>query len=199
MLKVNLAGTPKKKAVAGPKVNAPSNLMPMVLILIMVGSVVGGYLWWNSLSSRNTQLTDNIAQLETQKAQLDVVIQQDAIFEIRKTALENRIKIIQGLKQNQVSPVVTLDVLSDAVNRTEYVWLSNFDQNNAIFNMAGTGTSYDAIADFVTNLEATGFFKNINLVNAQTAAGNFAFSMSCEFSPPAVVTKEAIPSLGGAN
>jgi Tfp pilus assembly protein PilN len=199
MIKVNLAGTPRKKIASGAKISAPTKLLPIVLLLIVVGSAVGGYMWWDSLSSKNTTLTDNIVQLETQKAQLEAVIKQDAIFETRKKALENRIKIIQGLKQNQVSPVVSLDVLSEAVNKTEYVWLSNFDQNNAIFNMSGTGTSYNAIADFVTNLEGTGFFKNINLVNAQTAAGNFAFSLSCEFSPPAAVTREAIPSLGGAN
>jgi hypothetical protein len=49
--------------------------------------------------------------------------------------------------------------------------------------MAGTGTSVNAIADFVSNLEGTGYFRNIDLRNAQDAAGNFTFNMTCEFAP----------------
>jgi Tfp pilus assembly protein PilN len=92
-----------------------------------------------------------------------------------------------------VSPVVSLDVLSDAISRTEYVWLSNIDQNNTVFSMSGVGTSVNALADFVSNLEATGYFRNVNLVNAQDAAGNYSFSMTCEFSPPAQ-TAASIPA-----
>jgi hypothetical protein len=57
--------------------------------------------------------------------------------------------------------------------------------------MAGTGTSVNAIADFVSNLEGTGYFKNINLQNAQDSAGNYTFSMTCEFALPAVPAKGA--------
>ncbi|HYR44550.1 MAG TPA: PilN domain-containing protein, partial [Terriglobia bacterium] len=88
------------------------------------------------------------------------------------------------LQKNQVSPVVALDQLSEAVERTQYVWLSNLDQNNAILTMNGTGTSLNAIADFYSNLTATGYFKNIDVSNAQDNAGNFTFSLKCEFSPP---------------
>jgi hypothetical protein len=84
-----------------------------------------------------------------------------------------------------------LDILDDAIDRTHFVWLSNLDQNNAIFSMAGTGTSVNAIADFVSNLEATGYFRNINLQNAQDSAGNYTFSMTCEFSLPAAPAKGA--------
>ena len=62
--------------------------------------------------------------------------------------LENRVNIIEGLQKNQVSPVVALDQLAQAVHKTQYVWLSTLDQNNAVFNMSGMGTSLNAIADF---------------------------------------------------
>jgi len=74
--------------------------------------------------------------------------------------------------------------LSEAVDRTQYVWLSSLNQNNAILSMSGTGTSLNAIADFYSNLTATGYFKNIDVANATDNAGNFTFSLKCEFSPP---------------
>ena len=186
MIKVNLIGTAKTKTVkaAGQPFTAPASLLPAVLVAIVVLTAGFGYWWYSSLSTEVADLTHKIEQAEKQKTQLEAVIKEDQIYEARKKALDNRIKIIEGLKRNQVSPLLAVDILGDAIDKTQYVWLANLDQNNAIFSMSGTGTSVNAIADFVTNLEGTGHFRNINLVNAQDSAGNFTFSMTCEFSPP---------------
>ena len=90
-------------------------------------------------------------------------------------------------------------MLDDAIDRTQFVWLSNLDQNNTVFSMSGTGTSVNAIADFVSNLEGTGYFRNVNLVNAQDAAGNYTFSMTCEFAPNLQVQAAATPATKGGN
>jgi len=136
---------------------------------------------------------------QAQKAALDNVIKQDQIYEARKKALENRVKVIEGLQRNQVSPVMALDQLSEAVQRTQFVWLSNLDQNNAILTMNGVGTSLNAIADFYTNLTATGYFKNIDVSNAQDSAGNFVFSLKAEFSPPRTAAPAGQPAAAGGN
>ncbi|PYS54897.1 MAG: hypothetical protein DMG13_06665 [Acidobacteria bacterium] len=112
--------------------------------------------------------------------------------------LENRVKIIQGLQRNQISPVVALDVLSEAVNRTRYVWLSNLDQNNTVLSMNGLGTSLLAIADFYSNLEATGYFHNIDLANAQDSSGNYTFTLKCDFLPPKNGAANPQPTQTGA-
>jgi Tfp pilus assembly protein PilN len=200
MIKVNLVGINRKKTNTGIKFSAPTNALPIVLVLIVIGSTAGGYLWYSSVTTQSNDLTTRIAQLETQRAQLDAIIKQDAIYEERKKTLENRIRIIEGLKRNQVSPVVSLDALSDAINRTEFVWLASLDQNNTLFSMSGTSTSVNALADFVSNLENTGYFRNVNLVNAQDASGNFTFSMTCEFLPPDVTAGQPdLPTPTGGN
>ena len=93
-------------------------------------------------------------------------------------------KVIDGLLKNQVSPVIALDQLAEAVEKTQYVWLSSLDQRDAVLNMSGIGTSLSAIADFYTNLNATGYFKNVDLGPSQESGGNFTFSLKCEFAPP---------------
>ena len=195
MIQINLIGATRKKALRKKALGAKQlkktmamkvDPMPLVLGLIVVATAVGGYMWYDRLSSESDDLSTRISAAQVQKAGLDREIQESQIYEARKAALENRISIIEGLKRNQVNPVVSLDILDEAIDRTQYVWLSQLDQNNAIFTMSGTGTSVNAIADFVTNLERTGYFKNINLVNAQDSQGNFIFNMTCEFSPPAV-------------
>jgi Tfp pilus assembly protein PilN len=200
MIKVNLAGASRKKeAKVGMKISMPTNATPIVLLLIVLCSSGGGYWWYSDLAARDAELDLHIQQAQAQKAALDNVIKQDQIYEARKKALENRVNVIEGLQRNQVSPVVALDVLSDAVNRTQYVWLSSLDQSNAILTMSGLGTSLLAIADFYTNLERTGYFRNIDVSNATDREGNFTFSLKCEFAPPRAPAPETPPSPLGGN
>jgi len=198
MIKVNLIGAGRKKATSKRKaaIAIPANLMPVVLLLVVVAAGAGGYLWYSSLDSQIKSLDTRITGLQQQKAALDAVIKQNQVYEGRKKTLESRIKVIEGLKRNQVNPVLAMDILSTAIDKTQYVWLSSLDQSNSILSMSGTGTSLNAIADFYANLENTGFFQNLDLANATDSAGNFTFSLRCEFKPP---VKADAPDTSGAS
>jgi Tfp pilus assembly protein PilN len=201
MIKVNLSGTGKKKASrAGFKLAMPASAMPFVLAAIVLGSAGGGFWWWTSLDKQIADLDMKIKQSEAQIAALDSVIKQDQVFEARKKALETRVKVIESLQKNQVSPVIALDQLAEAIEKTKYVWLQTLDQNNAILSMNATGTSFDAIASLVSNLSATGYFKNVELGTLQESGGNYTFSLKCEFSPPPrAPVPNAQPATAGGN
>jgi Tfp pilus assembly protein PilN len=195
MIRVNLVGTGRKKSAGlGLKVSLPSNVMPIVLLLIVLGTAGGGYWWYTSLNAQDADLTKKKAAAEKQKADLDVVIKADQVYQARKKALENRVRVIEGLTRNQLSPVIALDQLAEAVNRTQYVWLSSLDQKDAILSMTATGTSLNAIADFYSNLSATGYFKNVDQGPAAAdGQGNWSFTIKCEFSPPRSAPPVATP------
>ena len=199
MIKVNLIGTSRKKtAKAQSAITMPANATPVVLALLVLASAIGGYFWFSSLTAQNHDLDSKIAALQAQKASLDAVIKQNQIYEARKKALESRIKVIEGLKHNQVNPVLAMDVLSEAVEKTQYVWLSQLEQKDAMLSMSGTGTSLNAIADFYADLENTGYFRNLDLANATDSAGNFTFSLKCEFKSPAPKTEASAASGGNS-
>ena len=200
MIRVNLSGTANKKAPrAGMNIAMPASATPIVLILIVVASLAGGYWWYSNLTGQVADLDTKIKQGEAQKAQLEAVIKQDQIYEARKKMLETRVKIIEGLQKNQVSPVIALDQLAEAIEKTQYVWLSSLDQNNAVLSMSGTGTSLDAIASLITNLNSSGYFKNVDLGPSQDNSGNFTFSLKCEFSPPHSPAPGSQPAAVGGN
>jgi Tfp pilus assembly protein PilN len=165
MIKVNLVGAGRKKApkAARVKIDMPSSFTPIVLVLILLGFTAGGYWWWRTLTDQDETLAEQIRGLEKRKADLEAVIKQDQIFEQRKKVLETRVRIIEALSKNQVSPVIALDQLAEAVERTQFVWLSSLDQKDAVLSMNGIGTSLSAIADFYSNLYATGYFTNVDL------------------------------------
>jgi Tfp pilus assembly protein PilN len=199
MIKVNLIGASRKKpAKAAMKISMPTSVMPVLLLLVVAATAVAGYWWYTTLNAQAAELDRQVKSLEARKAALEAVIKQDQIYEARKKVLDTRVKIIEGLAKNQLSPILALDQLSEAVERTQYVWLSSLDQKDAILSMNGTGTSLSAIADFYTNLNATGFFKNIDLGPSQESAGNFTFSLKCEFAPPrGAISNVPTPTAGG--
>ena len=200
MIKVNLVGAARNRSgKAGKRIALPTSIMPIVMILIVAGSATAGYWWYSDVTRQSANLDEQITQGEAHKAALDVVIKQDQVYEARKKALENRVKIVEGLQKNQASPVLALDQLAEAVARTQYVWLSSLDQKDAVLNMNGIGTSLNAIADFYSNLNATGYFKNIDLGSSQESAGNFTFSLKCEFSVPRATASNAQSAVTGGN
>ena len=185
MIRVNLVKATKKTQVkTARKIALPASFTPIFLVVIVLGFAGGGYSWYSSLSRQSADLDQQIQTLERRKAQLEAVIKQDQIYELRKKLVENRVRVIEGLQKNQVSPVLALDHLAEAVQKTTFVWLSSLEQKDVMLNMTGTGTSLSAIADFYTNLNATGYFKNIDLGQTQESSGNFTFSLKCEFAPP---------------
>jgi Tfp pilus assembly protein PilN len=191
MIKVNLSGSQKKTvAKTAPAVSkparGPSNIMPLLHLIVVVGTAAAGYYWYSDLTSQSANLSRRLGELQEEQKKLDVVIKQNQIYESRKIALEKRIQVIEDLRKNQLSPVVVLDALDEAIDRTRYVWLSSLSQNNATISMAGTGTSVDTLSDFVANLKSTGYFRNINLARFDDARGNYTFSLTCEFSPPSL-------------
>jgi len=56
--------------------------------------------------------------------------------------------------------------------------------------MAGTATTVDALADLVRNMEATGYFHNINPQRFEDSRGYFSFTMTTEFAPPLTAAAE---------
>jgi len=199
MIRVNLVGKGRKKAKAGAKTALPKSFVPFLLILIALGFAGAGYLWYARKNQQVADLDAKVKQAAAQKAALENVIKQDQVYEARKKAVENRVKVIEGLQKGQVSPVIVLDQLSEAVERTQYVWLSSLDQSNTTVSMSGTATSLNAIADFYKNLTDTGYFKNIDVQNAQESAGNFSFSLRCEFAPPRAPAPAAEKAAAGGN
>jgi Tfp pilus assembly protein PilN len=204
MIKVNLSGKqqqqqkkPVTKVASKPALTVPSNALPLLHLVIVFGTAVLGYFWYSNLTAQSADLTNQISVLKEQQSKLDAIIKQEKIYESRKTEFEKRIQIIEDLRKNQLSPVVMLDALGDAIDRTRYVWLSNLSQNNAQITMSGTGTSVDTLSDFVANLKSTGYFRDINLARFDDSRGNYTFSLSCEFSPPSLRAAETAEK--GAN
>src|SRR6266496_1400809 len=107
MIKVNLAGNLKKKSAARSSANIASlGLTRVLMLLIVLGFVAGGYLWYLTLTDQSADLDNKKKKAQAEKARLDAVIKTDQVFEARKKILKARVKVIEGLQKDQASPVI---------------------------------------------------------------------------------------------
>ena len=183
MIKINLLGKAKVKAARAKAVRSASNqtlmvVMAVAVVLISIGII---YFWERTLSQKDAELSNQIAHARKEKIRQESLLKENEVFEKRRKLLEMRISVIESLKHNQSGPVQVLDLLSDCVQRTDGLWLREFVQKENLITLSGLALgSPNVIADFLTNLEHLGKFRNVTLVNIQEVDSKYAFSITFE-------------------
>jgi type IV pilus assembly protein PilN len=158
--------------------------------LLVVVAALGVLWWWWMLSSRSSQLDADIAAAQRETARLKTLIQQVEDFEKQKQQLQQRVSLIEELRQGQGAPVRLLDELSRAL--PEMLWLSELKQApTGELTISGRCVTLTALSDFVSNLERSGFFKRpVEIVDSQVESAAapvgevIKFSIKAQFEVP---------------
>jgi type IV pilus assembly protein PilN len=200
LLAVDRGPAKKTRAAAGPGVSAAQRVT-IGAALIFLATIVGIGWWYWALYTRGVRLDADIAAAEIKSQQLRSVLAQVQKFETRKAVLQQRVTLIEQLRQGQSAPVHVLDEISKAV--PDRLWLVSLGQREKDFTMEGRTTSLTALSDFVANLEASGWFKRpVDILDSQvdqTAQGDLvrftirATSENPEAPPPAAAAGRGAP------
>lgn len=192
MIRINLLGIPRqKKGKRGAAVAAVPDMPgegPSALIFIVAGLIIGlGVLFYfyNDASTKQKKLADDLATANQKGMSLATV---KAKYEQRKKeadAFEKRVKVIDDLRAAQSGPVKLLNTIGDSVNNTDAVWLSNVSEKGATLDIDGTALSTVAVANLITTLKHTDYFKSVEIKSASQDATNkevqaFQFTLVCE-------------------
>ena len=189
MIRINLLGVAKgkKKGGATPAVSVPTEAgtpaFKLVVVLLVVASLNASY--WIKLNREKQSLETKMQQAERQNRELAEV---KAKYLERQRQAENykhRVDVIDQLRSNQSGPVNLLSMIGDTVNGTEAVWLNNMKDEGTNINIEGTALSVDAVANLITNLQKTGYFKSVEIKESYQDdtikdMQAFAFSLTCE-------------------
>ena len=191
MIRINLLGAPKpksKKAAvsAMPTVemgDVGSPALKIVLVLLVVALANGAY--WYRLDKQKQAIAIKMQQAEQKNRELADV---KARYLERQRQAENykrRVDVIDQLRNNQMGPVNLLAMVGETVNNTEAIWLNNLKDQGASVDIEGMALSTDAVANLISNLQKTGYFKNIEIKEAiqdETVKDMqaFQFLLSCE-------------------
>ncbi|MGD0600279.1 MAG: PilN domain-containing protein [Terriglobales bacterium] len=191
MIRINLLGSPKPKGKKNVAVSMPSMdlgnlggpLVQVAAVLLIAGAVNGGY--WYTLD-REKKAIEVQSRLAEQKNRELADIKVRYMERQRQAELyKRRVDVIDQLRNNQTGPVALLSMIADTVNRTEAVWLNSMQDQGANVAIDGTALSSDAVANLISNLQKTGFFRNIEIRESYQDEGikdmqAFQFTLTCE-------------------
>jgi type IV pilus assembly protein PilN len=112
-------------------------------------------------------------------------------FEAQRAQLQQRVTLIEQLRQGQSGPVHMLDSISRALPET--VWLTEMRQQADEVTIDGRCTSLTALSDFVANLESSEYFAApVEIIDSQVDPATQAstelirFTVRARFVQPAI-------------
>jgi Tfp pilus assembly protein PilN len=191
MIRINLLGSPKPKGKKGPAFSMPSfefgNLggptVQVAAVLLIAGAINGGY--WYQLDREKKAIEMQTRVAEQKNRELADIKVKYLARQKQAEAYKRRVDVIDQLRANQTGPVPLLSMLADTVNGTEAVWLNSMQDLGPNVAIDGTALSSDAVANLISNLQKTGFFKNIEIKESFQDDGvkdmqAFQFTLTCE-------------------
>ncbi len=204
MIRINLlaaerTSTKKKKGAVlgttGQKLTVGCSVILIFAVLFIVWR-----LW--ALNRASAAIDAQIAAAQQETTRLHSVIQQVQQFEQRKAQLQQRVVLIEQLRKGQTGPVHMLDQVSRAL--PQMLWLTELKQVAGDVIVDGRCMTLTGLSEFVSNLEATGYFKrSIEIVDTKTDIGGtppteiIRFTIKATFQQPGDVVKPAVSAKTG--
>jgi len=190
VIRINLLAGERKTATKRAVVMIPlaqRMTLACTAILVLTLALIGWRYW--SLQQYSSRLDSDIAAAQQETVRLRSIIQQVQQFEQQKAQLQQRVTLIEQLRKDQKGPVHMLDQISRAL--PPMLWLTELKQTDESVLLEGRCVAVTGLTDFVSNLEASGYFKkSIDIVSSQiealtTPPGELIkFSVRAQFQQP---------------
>jgi Tfp pilus assembly protein PilN len=188
MIRINLLGRARPKA-ARQAVPLEATLQVVFFAAALVVAFGVLYYNWHSTNAQITEVRLHIQKQTGEKARLEQLKAQVNEFERQKTVLQQRINIIEELQRNRTGGQELLDAVANTVVRTDTLWLTSLSRQGNALTILGTAGSINAVANFITQLEHSGYFNQIEIKESvqdtkNAAIQTFTFSLTAQFALP---------------
>jgi type IV pilus assembly protein PilN len=191
MIRINLLGAnkPKNKRGGSPAVvemNVGGGVSPFIkAVAVLAVAAAANGLYWYRLDQQKEKIEKQMTLAMRKNQELSQV---KARYLERQHEAENykrRVDVIDQLRAAQTGPVNLLNMVGSTVNNTDAVWLNNMRDQGASIEVEGLALSQDAVANLITNLQKTGYFKTVEIketVQDESVKDmqSFLFTLSCQ-------------------
>jgi type IV pilus assembly protein PilN len=179
----------------GAGAGSANNLL--IVAGVLFGVLVGlGYWLWQKRELGHRQETVTLRSAEAQK--LEAVIREVEEYQKQRDRLQQRIDLINQLKENQKGPVRILDQISRDL--PDLVWLDTMEITAGRINMSGRGLNPNAIALFIENIKNDSYFEEPqvgSVTQVSTTPPVYTFDMQFAFTyAPKAGSAEAAAAQG---
>ncbi len=191
MIRINLLGVPKAKRGKRSAVSAPvaisaegANPLLIALVVLLITAAANGGYWWK-LNHDAQKIAADMRKAEQENRELLQVKARVDQKNRQADAYQRRVQVIDKLREAQAGPKSLLTMLGDTISNTDAVWLSKVNDDGGVITMQGTALSANAVANLISNLQKTGYFKSVEMKETyqDDAVRNmqaFTFNLVCE-------------------
>jgi len=191
MIRINLLGQPRpknKRAAASAaavmemgEVGSPK--LKVLVVLLLAGAL--NLMYWYRLDKEKQNIATKMQVAEQRNRELADVKARYLERQRQADSYKRRVDVIDQLRASQSGPVNLLNTIGDTINGTEAVWLNSMQDQGANVAIDGTALSSDAVANLISNLQKTGFFRNIEIKESYQDESvkdmqAFQFTLTCE-------------------
>jgi Tfp pilus assembly protein PilN len=188
MIRINLLGRARPKAA---RQAVPLEATLQVIFFAAALLVAFGVLYynWHSTNQQIIEVRVHIQKQTSEKARLEQLKAQVDEFQRQKVVLQQRINIIEELQRNRTGGQELLDALANTVVRTDTLWLTSLTRQGNGLTINGSAGSINAVANFITQLEHSGYFNQIEIKESvqdtkNAAIQTFTFTLTAQFALP---------------
>ena len=195
MIRINLLGQARPKA-ARRAVPLEATLQILLLVLCIVAAVAFLGVHYYQLNKEIGETQTKIRNLQGEKARLENLKQQVENFDRQKAVLQQRIAVIEDLQRNRTGGQELLDMIATTVTRSDALWLTSMTRKGNALTFEGSAASINAVANFITQLKRSGYFKNVEIKESHQddknpAVQTFVFILMADFALPQAKTAAA--------
>ena len=194
MIRINLLGAPKPKNKRGGAAVSAAAVMdvgevgsPKLKVAVVLAlALTVNFLYWTQLNKVKKRTETAMAAAEDANRKLADVKARFLERQRQADAYKRRVDVIDQLRASaQTGPVPLLNMIGDTVNGTEAVWLNSMKDQGSTVDIEGMALSTSAVADLITNLQKSGYFKNIEIKetyqdDTYKEIQAFQFTLTCE-------------------
>jgi len=191
MIRVNLLPREERATQRAPmQLKVGEWVWPVAVVAAVIATISG-----TAVAQRMaaTSITKSIAEVDAQSRALAPQIERVNRLAQEKAELDLRLGVISKLEQGRTQGVRLMDELARCV--PDHLWLGDAVQESPTsLKLEGLTYSNLVVSDFMSRLERSPLFANVNLDVAERAKANdrdvVRFNITCQVTPDAPASEE---------
>ena len=185
MIQINLLPIREAKRRAGVR----QQVMQLVFALIVTGGAIAFV--HDRINGDTDFAVRRVSQMEHDIKKFQPQLDQVAAFRKKKSNLEKKIDVIEGLDRARSGPVRVLDEL--ATRTPDRLWLTNLQTKNGTIEIKGKSLDNELVAQFLGELVESKYFDGVDLDSTSLGDGKAGGLKLVSFSIRAVMIDPHAP------
>jgi type IV pilus assembly protein PilN len=162
VIRINLAPPRTRQSGGGFRVQMPSANLGLVFLVAYLVALSAIVIYWSQLHREETRLVAAIDSARRELKMLEPITTQAAKVRAQHADMQKRVQTIGELTKDQAKPTRILDAFADVIPND--LWITRMEERGNILKVSGTAFSSVAVSDLMTNLRASGKFKEVDIV-----------------------------------